>query len=122
MGLAFLMDVGSNFCTIKLRHVIPMPIYLVAPSISLIAPILIRTLLSVGVKVYEDAALLKRQWQNVVWKQRNMKYMKRKLWTIRVVRMFGEILQFNIFELKRSTKSAYYEAILSYTITTCLSV
>lgn len=123
-----LMTVGSvagivcNFMTIKMHHKIPMPFYLLFPSMAVIIGISTQILLPFAVNVYEVANLLKQGYKKNVHFEGDMKYMKRRVRAIKVLRVYGGLFQFDMFGLKRSTKSTYFDNILSYTINLCLTV
>ncbi|OXA47368.1 Uncharacterized protein YsdA, partial [Folsomia candida] len=62
MGLGLLMSVVYNFVTIRLYSVIPMPLYLYFPSVSVLIPVIIEALLPFGIRLNEKAVQLRNKW------------------------------------------------------------
>jgi hypothetical protein len=125
MSGVFIIDVVCNFVTLKLYHVIPMPFYLYFPSVSVVLPILIMTLVPIIVNTYENGNDLRIKWgQNCIHHGSisEMKYLKRRLKGIRVVRVYGGILGYNLYVMNNSLKAAFLFEIINYTINALLSI
>ncbi len=124
-GAIFVLDVICNFVTIKLVHVVPMPFYLYFPSVSILIPIIVTILLPILVQIYENSDKLRVKWgQNIHHGSSvsEMKYLKRRLRAINVVRIYGGLFGFSLWEMNNSTKTAYLFEMVNYTVNALLSI
>jgi hypothetical protein len=124
MGAGFVVAVICNFVTLKLYHVVPMPFYLYFPSVSILIPIIVTILLPIVVQIYENANKLRVKWgQNIhLGSISEMKHLKRRLRAIHVVRIYGGLFGFSLWEMNNCTKTAYIFAMVNYTINALLSI
>jgi hypothetical protein len=123
MLTAFILSVVFNFATSKMHHIIPMPLYLYAPSVSILIPITIHFMLKMGIDVHTIShEMVAKKWGRVICIRGNKKYVRRRIKATRVLRFHGGFLGFKVYDLTKSTKPAYYEAILIYTINALLSI
>lgn len=105
-----------------MHDTVPMPLYLVGPSLAVTTLISIKVILPLGINVYEVANLVKQGYQKNLHLSGDIRHMKRRERAIRVLRLYGGLGQFDMYPLKRSTKSTYFNNILNYTINICLAV
>ncbi|OXA37884.1 hypothetical protein Fcan01_27329 [Folsomia candida] len=123
MLAGFLLSILFNFTTIKMYHVIPMPLYLFFPAVGILIPMIIQVMLPMLIEVYEGEVLLHRRWRCALWlRHGNIKYLKRRLTGVKVLRMYAGIKCHLFYFVKKSTKATYYYAIWSYTISAMLSI
>jgi hypothetical protein len=126
MSILFAMEVICNFVTLKLYHVIPMPFYLYFPSVSILVPICVQIMLPVMTRIFMEGSKLVRKWEQNIHKgsssRSEMKYLKRKLKSVRVIQMTGGILRFNLYEMNNSTKASFLYVTIEYTINALLSI
>lgn len=122
MAIGFILSVAFNFATLKMYHIIPMPLYLYCPSVSVLIPALISILLPMAISLYERDAQVHAGWRNIMHKSPGLKLLKRELSATKTLRFYAGFFGFTIFELKPGVKSTYYYAILDYTMTLLLSI
>lgn len=121
MGAGFLLNISFNYVTLKLYHVVPMPMYLWFPTVSVLIPILIAILLPMMINVYEGSVQVQNLWGWHSGKSRDLKYLRRRLLGARPLRMTTGIGGVNFYFFKQSTKVTFYSAIIDYTINALLS-
>lgn len=121
MGAGFLLNIALNYVTIKLHHVVPMPMYLWFPTVSVLIPILIGILLPMMINVYENSKEAQNEWKWHSSKSSDLKYLQRRLKGTRPLRMQAGIGGYNLYFFKQSTKVTFYTAIIDYTINALLS-
>jgi hypothetical protein len=83
------------------------------------------TLVPIVVNIYENGNDLCIKWgQNCIHHGSisEMKYLKRRLKGIRVVRVYGGILGYNLYVMNNSLKAAFLFEIINYTINALLSI
>ncbi len=83
------------------------------------------TLVPIIVNIYENGNDLYMKWgQNCIHHGSfsEMKYLKRRLKAIRVIRVYGGILGYNLYVMNNSLKSAFLFEIINYTINALLSI
>jgi hypothetical protein len=100
----------SNYATIKMHNTIPMPFYLVMPSMSIFAAIMISILFPNASDVHESSVEFLRSVNLIVGRS---KYW-RKVW--RAEKPLG-ITAGPLFFAKRSTKTTYFSQCIDFTIT-----
>ncbi len=73
-----------------------------------------------------EGSKLVRKWEQNIHKgsssRSEMKYLKRKLKSVRVIQMTGGILRFNLYEMNNSTKASFLYVTIEYTINALLSI
>jgi hypothetical protein len=123
MLTGWILSVLFNFATLKMHHIIPMPLYLYFPSISILIPITIHFMLKMGIDVHTIShEMVVKRWGRVVCISGNKKYVRRRIKATKVLRVHGGFLGFKVYDLTKSTKATYYEAILIYTINALLAI
>lgn len=122
MGQGILLLVMFNFITLKLYGHVPSALYPAAPSVSILLPIVIQTLLQMLIDVFEDASRLKNRWDKELGDFGGVKYLKRRLRAVRILRWYAGIFSFKLYDLKQQVKPIYYYTIVNYTITALLSI
>lgn len=102
----------------------------VATSVYMYTPLVAGTVL-VGMKlilplctdIYENTKQVHATWRKAMVGVRNdLKYLRKKLRSIQIIAVYGGINSYNLYKCKRSTKSAYFSAVISYTMTATLSI
>lgn len=125
MGFGLVGTVGYNFVTLKMHGLIPMPLYLVFPSCSILMQGLINILIPLAISVYEDSAEVLNKW--VYWSHKAGEggyhaLCQRRLRSTRPHWFGAGVGQYTLFVIKKSTKVTFYMAILSYTIDSLLAI
>lgn len=110
-----------NFISLNMYGIIPPSAFPYFPAVSLLMAGVIQLLLPLIVSVYEDGVVLRAKWMCLLGGSQDKKYLKRKLSSIRLSAVYGGILGFYLYKCKRSTKFAFFGAIVSYTVTASLS-
>lgn len=116
------LSICFNFVTIKMYHVIPMPLYLFFPAVGITIPIIIQIMLPMLIDVYEEGVVLDWRWRCTLLATKDRKHLKKKLKGIKILRLYAGLNDHLFFFTKMSTKSMYYYTILSYTISSLLSM
>jgi len=128
VSFTLLLTVINTYATIKLYAVIPMPLYLLAPSLMILAPVFTFSTIVPVVYIHEGSTnILHTQKRNLSSLARSCPYLKRKYFILRIketypLTFFAGISGFNFFTFKRSLKKSYLEITLYFTITFLLSV
>lgn len=120
MGLGLILCVLFNFVTLKLYNIIPMPLYLYFPSVAIIIPFIIDTLLPLGIRVNEKTARLKTKWGKQLDLCSDRKYLQRRLRAIKPLRFDCRVAGYNLLQLVKPTKAWFYMQIMNYTISALL--
>jgi hypothetical protein len=106
-----------------MHHIIPMPLYLYFPSVSILIPITIHFMLPMGIDVHTIAhEMVVKRWGRELCRRGANKYVLRRIKATRVIRVHGGFLGFKVYDLTKTTKATYYEAILIYTINALLAI
>jgi hypothetical protein len=125
MLIGFMLSVLFNFASLKLYHIIPMPLFLFTPYVAVLILVTIQFMVKMGIDIYTKAnemVSIKDKWNRIVARSSDKKYVTRRIRATRVIRFHGGFLGFKVYECTKFTKVADYEAILSYTISAVLSV
>lgn len=121
MAFGLLIGIMCNFVTLKMQMLIPAPFYYVFPTLSILVVVIIRVMLPMMISVYEVAKELHFGWERSLGVARNVTYLRRKVRSIRTVRLEGELFHFKFYKLQRSTMPLFSAALVNYTITALLS-
>ncbi|OXA38386.1 hypothetical protein Fcan01_26808 [Folsomia candida] len=122
MGVGLMLEVVVNFATLKMTHVIPMPLYLVCPSLAVLIPAIIHLLLPMAVDIHGKTGQVIKKWKRHAVISLDKKYLTRRLRSTRPLRFSAGLFGFNFYNIVRNTKATYYGAIIYYSITALLSV
>jgi hypothetical protein len=130
MFMGFISSIGFNFATLKLYHIIPMPLFLFFPTVSVLIPSTIHFMLKMGIQIHTIAYdMVEIKWRRVIALGRgSRKYVKKRIQATRVIRIHGGfpgflgLHGFKVYDLTKATKSVYYEAILDHTMIALLSI
>ncbi|OXA43295.1 hypothetical protein Fcan01_22060 [Folsomia candida] len=122
MLIGFMTGVILSFISLKMYGIIPTVVYLYCPSLLTVLYVLISILLNMVINVYEDGRVLYVKWLWVLARSGDKAYVGRKLRAIQIPRIYGGLMGFNLYQCTAQTKTVYYEAILSYTITALMSI
>ncbi|OXA48123.1 hypothetical protein Fcan01_17043 [Folsomia candida] len=121
MMLGLVLCVLFNFMSVKLYGLIPMPLYLFFPSVTVLIPLIIDTLLPFGIRINETSVRFRvKCWRNLK-DSCDRKYLRRRLSAIRPLCFDCGVLGFTFLKFTKSMQIWFYEQILSYTITALLS-
>jgi hypothetical protein len=127
-SICLLLTVTSTFASIRLIGVIPMPIYLCAPAAALICPTIALCVIFPVVSVHEGSTQsLHRFLQKMGSKKYSRetairKYYLKKLHSTSAMCFYGGFEDARFLRFKRSTKKAYLEMTLYFTMNFMLSV
>lgn len=122
MWLIFMACIIFNFTTIKLYSVIPTEIYFIALSASIMTPVVTKTMLPLVLDIYENGKSLRDKWNYVLSMSQNKKYLKRKLKSIKIICLYGELFGVKLYKCQKSIKLGFYSATLIYTVNALLSI
>lgn len=122
MIVGFVAAVAFIFASVKLSHLIPLPIFIYILSVAAIVPVMIQIMLPMFIAIFENASAFRDRGRQQLVFMANRKYIRRKLESMRIIRMQAGLFGFNVFLLKKAAKSVYYYNICNYTINTMLSV
>lgn len=122
MLLGAIISVGVNFISIKMLHLIPMPLNLTFPTVAVITPCLFSVMLPMLTDLYEMDRKVHSDWNYYLSRSPELKLLKRKLRATKVIRYYAGIFGFTVYQLKRKVKSECYFAIANYTITALLYI
>jgi len=122
----------SNFTTVKLYRDIPMPLFLLFPTLAILCPVFGLLGIKVGSQCYEISKTFKRAWsRHFLSRDRNLMmlngksvftFWKRKVSTL-VPAAFNMGINDTVFcKLERSTSPNYWYEILSHSISAILSI
>lgn len=121
MLTGFLVAVLCNFVSLSMFHLLPLWLYLIFPFFSVLTtPIILRNIGN-GVVVY-GSSLEYIRCLSLRWGPRG-KYYRKRLKGVQPIKWAVAVGDFNIISpIDTRTKTSYFYAILSYTITACLSI
>jgi hypothetical protein len=124
MCASFSVGVVCNFVTLKLYSVIPLPFYFFFPSISAIIIVLCPMMIPMVVDIYENANKLHVKWARGAHhcSVGEMKYLTRKLKSMRVVGIYGGMYRYNFYLMNNSTKASFFFEMVNSTINALLSI
>jgi hypothetical protein len=117
LALGLFVSVLFNFATFRMYSILPIVFYVYFPSVSLVICIVIHLTMPKAIDIHELSLQLLRRLKtcghnDIV----NLKYLRRK---VRSLRPTAHHVGFNIvtfFYFKKSTRITFYAAILGYTI------
>lgn len=111
-----MLSVSVNFATIKMSHIIPMPIYLVFPAVAVIIPMIIQVMMPMLIKIYVGGESVIWKWKYFARFSKDLKFVTRMIRARQGVRINVGVFGYRLFFVKKSTKVTYYNTVLSYTI------
>lgn len=116
------LSVTFNFVTIKMSRIIPMPIYLVFPVAATILLTMMQIMVPMLVKVYSEGEEVVEKWKYYTKYSKDVKYLTRRIAARQTLRVKVGWFGYGFFFVQKSTKVTYYEAVLTNTISTLMSV
>ncbi|OXA47102.1 hypothetical protein Fcan01_18125 [Folsomia candida] len=122
MGVGLVLCVAFNFISIRMYGSIPFPLYLYFPSVAIIIPLIIDTMLPMAIRVYEETSKIRRNWEYHLNGTENRKYISRRLQAVRPLQVKCRIMGYQGLKLTKSTKVGFYSQILEHTMTALLSI
>ncbi|OXA42867.1 hypothetical protein Fcan01_22392 [Folsomia candida] len=114
-----------NFATIKMYSSVSMPYFALIPVSAIAAHLAVGVLTPIVVEVYEGSQPILARWELQLApfsKVGEVKWMKKRLRALRLLKVFFGLFGVNFFFLQESTRGSYYSAIVDYTINAMLSI
>lgn len=125
LSAGFVICVGFNFVTIKLYRIIPMPLFAFYPMGAVLVSVVIAVVLPIVIEVYESSKPLGEKWELQLAssvKMEEVKWIRKRIRSIRPLKVFAGLFGTNFFFLEMATKGSYYASIVDYTISALLSI
>lgn len=122
LGMIAVVFVVFNFVSLKMYQIIPMPLYMFFPSVSVVIPGMICMILPVVVDVYESDAEVVAQWKYSCRRSSDIKLLSRQVRATKVLRINGGMLGFTLCQFTKGVKASYFFEVVNYTITAIMSV
>ncbi|OXA63519.1 hypothetical protein Fcan01_00136 [Folsomia candida] len=129
MAIRESLIVICSIATIRMWRVIPMPLYLIFPTISLVIPILALNLLPKAAHCYDRSVKLLQTWRNVaslddgILRRRlrgrgtlGSRAHKRATAALRPIKIYATVLGTRLFMAKKSTKGSFLYSCLDATM------
>jgi hypothetical protein len=117
------MSVLFNFGTCKMFPFLPFVLYIYFPSVSFLIFMVIHLLFPMVGNVNEYSShLIWTLQSNLHQERKNMKFLRKKIASLRPTTIKAGILKFNVFKFEKSTKIKYYSLIVNNTINLMLTV
>jgi len=122
MWAGLVLSVCVNFACLKLHSIIPMPLFLVFPTISILIPTIVAETLPDAINCFEKSRELIKNWgtRTMTRKVNNAFYLK-KVRSLRPLKLYAKVPGYNLFLLKKSTQATYYSIIIIYTVNGLIS-
>jgi hypothetical protein len=121
----FCLLILSNLVTIRLSSVVPMPFFMVFPTLSLVVPITNCLMIPQAVRVFEDGSLILKEWKvmlPLLGPGVARAYRVKRLRALKPCRLHAGLGIVKFFYFKRSTFLSYCGLSLYYTVNVLLSV
>lgn len=122
MALGSAVAVLFNFVSLKMYDLIPMPIYLFFPSVAVLNYCHMAILLPIVIYVYENDKKIVQQWNYFCHRSANVKLLRRQVKATKVLRMYGGLLGYRLYQLRKEVKPRYFYETVYYTITAMFSI
>lgn len=124
LGIYAIVIIFSNFCTVELIYLIPLPIYMVFPVMAFSFPIALGVALSQAIQIHEKSKKLLYDLKVKANSMSNLgrKYHERNLKAIKELSICPGINEYELCIIKKSSNLTYFAAILNYTITAVISI
>lgn len=124
MSCSFMTSVISNFCVVKLFHVMTIYVYVFIPFISATYLFLIHTTFPLAIQIYKSSTKILDDLKRSQMHRRYYggRYLTKKLRAMRPLTLYAGFNDYRMFRLQNSTKSTFYNSILLYTINSIISV
>lgn len=114
MWHALVLEVILLFVIIRLHRDIPLMIYQFLVATALNIGILLKIFVPLFTNSWENSTLLLHEWRGV---SHNSKYLKKKFGSLRPIGFKVACGDVVLFVMEKSTKTAYFNAILNFVIT-----
>ncbi|OXA36745.1 hypothetical protein Fcan01_28498 [Folsomia candida] len=121
MFYGFVLCVLFIFVSLKMYHVIPLPLFLVFPTFAVSLAAVTLIMLPVMISIFKESKNLRNKWKRFLTLCYDKRHVKRQIMGKRCLRIYAGLAQYNFFMCQRSTMTTYGEALLSYTITALMS-
>jgi len=128
MGAGGIAIIISSFTTVKLHHVIPMPMFLAFPCISILCPIFGSSALNLAAKCHLISNKFKTLWLKTLDKnssncnEKMSQYWKRKCSTLFPFAYNVGVNDLIFCRINRSTSPRFWYEVLYYSINAILSL
>jgi hypothetical protein len=122
---SFCLLILSNLVTIRLSSVVPMPFFMVFPTLSLVVPLAHCLMFPQAVRVFEDGSLILMQWKfllPLLGPGVARAYRVKRLRALKPCRLHAGLGIAKFFYYKRSTFLNFCGLCLYYTVNALLSV
>lgn len=124
MALSQMLAAICIIATIRMRGVIPMPLYLIFPTIAVFVPILVLMLLPRASNCYDKSVILLLSWRDVTsWDCARKGGMcesrarKKATGALRPYRVYASMAGVKLYMMKRSTKATFLHSCMDATVT-----
>jgi len=124
LSCGFIVTVMSNWITLKLNDVIPMPVYLLFPMISIISISISVNIIPKAVALSISSRELLESWRSEIPRgslDMRGKYVRRRLLSLSPVKWTIRVTGFSLKELVKAFKIKYFGGILYYTVNCVIS-
>lgn len=122
MFVGFVLNVTLHFVTIKMFHIIPMPLYFAFPSVAVCMLMMIQVTLPMAIKIHAGGEGMAWKWKYYSYYSTDIKYVRRMIRARQGVRINLGLFGFRFFYFKKSTKATFCYNLLSYTISALMSI
>lgn len=125
--LTVVLCIFFNFVTLKLHVVVPMPLYLYFPTVSILLPVMLEVILPPAIRINTESMVLihtLKSVQDPYAKQVRNRYFSRRVESMKSCTIEGGAFGYRLFNIVRETKSECYYIIVDqdHTITALLAV
>jgi len=126
LASGFVFSICFNYASLRMYSVLPTLIYPYFPSVACFLPLLIDVNVTGAIKINTASTeVVKNHWKLEVLSRKveiNRRYLLRKIWSFRPLRMTFGGLGYDLFVLSRFTKIQFYGAISMYTVDALVSM
>lgn len=102
-----------------------MPLFAFYPMGAVLVSVVIAVVLPIVIEVYESSKPLGEKWELQLAssvKMEEVKWIRKRIRSIRPLKVFAGLFGTNFFFLEMATKGSYYASIVDYTISALLSI
>lgn len=110
------------YISLKMHHVIPMPLYLYFPTVAVLILIIIMVQTPMVINIYENGVLLQHKWKRGLCRSHDKPYIIRQVKSIKIVRFYAGCPRYNVYYCCQSTMFAYLDEIIDKVIAALLSI
>lgn len=122
MWFGTLVSVLVNFVTLKLHHVIPLPMYLIFCTMSMLIPCVFAVMLPMTIDIFVNDTRVHDKMKYYCHQSWNIKLLSRQIKGTKVLRAYSGLFSNTLYALKQHVKPRYFYETIYYTITALLSI